>query len=133
MGKTRAQLSVELVIIATVMVGLLLAMYIVNDSLRTSWEDSRQMLLASSAATQAAMAINRAAAGGNGTKITFFSSASPDVASLSVFDLRSVRAYTLSGRFASAPLVTNNTNFTAGIPLNSQVTLVNYNGQVRIG
>ncbi len=122
-----------MVIIASVMVGLLLAVYLVNDSLRTTWEDSRQMLVASSAADRVALAINRAAAGGNGTKVTFFNEAEADVVSISLFDRRSVRAYAISGRYASAPLVTNNTNITANIPTGQAVTFINSGGQIRMG
>ena len=126
------QLSVELVIVAAVMVGLLLAMFLVNDHLSNAWEDQKQSLEAGAAANQAALAINRAVAGGNGTQISFDNSVGQDVVSVAIFDRRSVRAYYIYGGYASAPIVTNNTNITA-VPINRKVAVKNIEGRISLG
>lgn len=126
------QLSVEMVIIAAVMVGLLLSMFLVNENLRSGWEGQKESLEASTAANQLAIAINKAVAGGNGTAIAFSNIVGTDVTNMSVYDMRSVRAYYLSGGYYSAPLVTNNTNVTGAIPLNQGIIVRNIEGQITV-
>ncbi|MFA6489276.1 MAG: hypothetical protein WCT52_01195, partial [Candidatus Micrarchaeia archaeon] len=128
----RGQVSVELVIITSVMVGLLLVMLLVNNSLQTSWNSERQILEATSAASQVALAINRAAAGGDGTTISFINTVSPDVTRMEVFDRRTVRAYYKIGGYASSALVTNSTNISGNISLNTQLIIANTNGTITL-
>ncbi|MCX8198222.1 MAG: hypothetical protein N3F07_03465 [Candidatus Micrarchaeota archaeon] len=127
------QLSVEMVIIASAMVALLLAVFVLNEFLKSSWEEMKQSMQASLAAHQVAYAINRVSASGNSSSITFFNRAGPDVVRIEIFDKRSVRAYYIAGGFSSAPLVTNNTNITSEIPLNQLVTLRNIGGKISRG
>lgn len=127
----KGQSSVELVVIASVMLGLLAAMYLVNENLRQSWEEQRQSIQASEAASKVARAINAVAAGGNGTQFYFRNLVGADVANMSVFDRQSVRAYHVSGGFSSAQISTNNTNITA-IPINAGMLITNRNGLVSV-
>jgi len=129
----QGQVSVEMVIISSVMIGLLLAIFIVNDHLSNSWEEQKQGLEASSAANQVALAINRVSATGSGTQVSFLNRVGVDVTRIEIFNQRSVRAYYLNGRYSSAALVTNNTNFTDGIPTNQLVVVRNINGVISRG
>lgn len=122
-----------MVVIAAVMIGLLLAMFLVNEHLSSSWEQERESLQAGAAADRVALAINRASAGGNGTVISFANMVGPDVTNMSIYDGRSVRAYYLAGMYVSSPLITNRTNATGGIPLNQEVVARNVNGTIFIG
>ena len=128
----KAQLSVEMVIIAAVMIGLLLAMFLVNENLRSGWEGQKESLEASTAANQLAIAINKAVAGGNGTSITFANLVGADVTNMSIYDSRSVRAHYIAGSYSSAPLVTNNTNVTGDIPINQGIIIRNIDGKITI-
>lgn len=128
----RAQVSVELVLTTAIMASLLLAMLLVNDSLSTGWSYQRQYLEATQAATQAAIAANRAVAGGSGTQVTFTNTVAPSITNITVFDKRAIRAYFGAGGYASAALVTNMTNITGAIPLNRQVTFTNTGGTITV-
>ncbi len=127
------QVSVEMVIVSAIMVSLLLAMLLINSNLRASWDEQKQSLEATAAASQVAMAANRAAAGGDGTRISFVNSVGADVTRIIVFDNRAVRAYYSRGGYASIPLVTNNTNITGNVSLNQQIAVYNIGGTVFIG
>ncbi|MEM4633908.1 MAG: hypothetical protein QW275_02015 [Candidatus Anstonellaceae archaeon] len=127
------QISVEMVIISSAMIGLLLVMFVVNDFLNSSWEELKQSMQASAAADQVAHAINLASAGGNGTSISFFNRVGPDVVRIEVFGKRSIRAYYTAGGYASAALVTNNTNFNSDIPINQIVVFQNSGGIISGG
>jgi hypothetical protein len=132
-NQSSGQISVEMVILASVMVGLLLVIFLVNDHLNTSWEQLKQNMEASSAAGQVALAINRAASSGNGTQVAFLNRVGPDVTRVEIFNQRSVRAHYLAGGFASAALVTNNTNFSGDIPVNQLVVVRNIGGTISQG
>lgn len=131
-GMKKAQMSVELVITVAIMVSLLIVMYIVNDSLRGAWESQQQRLQASAATNQVAMAINAAAAGGDGTQVRFTNSVGPDVRNMSIYMSRAVEAYAASGISYSTPIVTNNTNMPGTIPINQEVAVVNTNGVITV-
>ena len=129
----KAQIAPEAVVIAGVMMFLLLSMYAVSVNLRAQWDEQKQSLEASAAASSLAQAINRVAAGENGTTMHYFNSAGPDVANMSIYQLRSLRAYYKAGGFASVALATNMTNTSAQtIPLNSYLWLNYTNGTVHI-
>ncbi len=132
MKGARGQLSVEMVIIAGVMMFMLLAIYMVNQHLRSAWETQKQWLEAGAAANQLAIAVNRAAAGGNSTTISFINSVGQDVTNMTIYEGRSVRAYFSQGGFYSVSLVTNRTNAQHGIPLNRGIIVVNNNDTVSI-
>ncbi len=114
------------------MIGLLLAMFLVNENLRSGWEEQKESLEASIAANQLAIAINKAVAGGNGTAVTFANAVGADVTNMSIYDWRSVRAYYIAGGYSSAPLVTNNTNVTGAIPINQGIIIRNIEGQITV-
>lgn len=131
-GGKKAQLSVEMVIIAAVMVSMLLVIYMVNANLNADWEAQKQLLSASAAANQLAFAINRAFAGGNGTQIFFLNSVGQGVLNVTLYSGRSVRAYTLAG-YASSPVVTNMTQVNISIPINRPVRVYNDGEKIIIG
>lgn len=129
----RAQVAPEAVLIAGVMMFLLLAMFAVSEHMRQQWDAERQSLQASSAANALAQQINLVAAGGNGTSVQYFNSAGGDITNMSIYNLRSLRAYYREGGFVSVALVTNNTNMSSPtIPLNVELWLNNTNGTVYI-
>jgi len=128
----RAQISVELAVIASIMVGLLLAIYIASGNLRIMWDEQRQSMEAGQVAFRVAFAINRAAAGGNGTTVKFFNSAPAGVENVTLYNGRTVRAYTLSGAYSSAGLVTNRTQASGAIPINQEIVCRNSNGTIII-
>jgi hypothetical protein len=128
----RGQLTVEMVVIAAIMIGLLVGMFLVNEYLSTSWEAQKESFEASSAASGLAMAINRAAAGGDGTIITRWNRVGTDIVNMSIYDHRSVRAYYFAGSYSSAPLITNNTNVAGAIPINQMLLIKNRNGTITI-
>src|SRR3989344_2671829 len=130
---TFGQVAPEALLIAGVMMFLLLAMYAVSEHLRQQGDAQRQSLQASSAANALAQQINSVAAGGNGTSVQFFNSAGGDVVNMSIYNLRSLRAYYKEGGYVSVALVTNNTNMSSPtIPLNVNLWLNNTNGTVYI-
>lgn len=127
--KPRGQMSAEMVIVASVAVMVLLGIYVVNGQLQTSWEGQKERLSASSASERAAMVINRVAAGGNGTFISFENTVPSEVTMMEIFEGRSVRAYYALGGYASSPIVTGNININE-IPLNQQVVVANEGGTI---
>ncbi len=132
-GWERGQVAPEAVLIAGVMMFLLLAMYAVSVNLGQQWAGQKQSLEATAAANSLAQAINRVAAGENGTMLHYFNSAGPDVANMSIYHLRSLRAYYKAGGFASVALATNGTDAGgSAIPLNAYLWLNYTNGTVYI-
>ena len=126
------QISAELMITVSSMMFLLLAIYIVNDSLRMTWEAQKERLEASTAANQVALAINRAVAGGDGTMISFGNMVSTSISNMSISPPRAVRAETHRGMASSTPIVTNNTNISVTIPLNREIVVRNIGGVITI-
>lgn len=114
------------------MVALLLVMYIVNDSLRLTWAAQKERLEASTAANQAALAINRAVAGGDGAVISFGNMVGTSISSMTISPPRAVRADTKSGMASSTPIITNNTNIPGNISLNRQIVVRNIGGVITI-
>jgi uncharacterized protein (UPF0333 family) len=132
MDEKRGQLSVEMVIIAGVMMLMLFTIYFANQHLRAAWETQKQRLQAGAAANQLAIAINRAAAGGNSTKVFFTNRVGQDVVNVTIYGGRSVRAYFAQGGFYSVSLVTNNTNVSGPVPLNRGIIVANSNDTIRV-
>jgi len=133
MARKRAQIAPEAVLIAGVMLFLLLAMYIVSAHMSAQWDVEKQRLEASSAANSLARTINAVAAGSNGTSIYFYNSVGPDVANMTIYQLRSLRAYYKEGGYESVALVTNETRMGAAtIPINAYLWLNNTNGTVYV-
>ena len=133
MSGNRAQIAPEAVLIAGVMLFLLLAMFIVSAHLGQQWNVEKQRLEASAAANSLARTINTVAAGGNGASVYFLNSVGPDVANMTIYQSRSLRAYYNEGGFESVALVTNDTNMSAAtIPLNVNLWLNNTGGKVYI-
>ena len=56
-----------------------------------------------------------------------------DVSNMSVYMSRSVQAYASSGVSYSTPIVTNDTNVSGAIPLDSDIVVSNNNGIISIG
>ena len=132
LNSCKGQVSVELIIITAVMASLLLLMLMVNNSLQQSWGAQKQVLEATAAANQVAIAMNRAAAGGDGTTVSFMNTVSPDITSIQIFDKRTVRAYYSEGGYASAALVTNDTNVSGSVPINRQVIVSNNGNTINL-
>jgi len=114
------------------MVLLLLVMYLVNQSLQQTWDGEKQVLEASSAANQVALAINRASAGGDGTQIRLNNFVGGDIANVTVSPPRAVTAYTWNGFSSSTPIVTNNTNISGNITINREIVVRNIGGTITI-
>ena len=114
------------------MMTLLLVMYLVNDSLRTTWDAQKESLEASTAANQVALAINRAVAGGDGTVVSFNNMAGTSIANMSISPPRSVRAETYQGMWSSTPIITNNTNVSGLMPMNKEIVVRNIGGIITI-
>ena len=91
------------------MLMFLLISMLINNSLETQSRETRQQLQASAAANQLALAINRVAAAGDGTQISFFNTAGPDVVSMDIFVGRSLQAGYSAGGYVTVPLSTNKT------------------------
>ena len=134
MGSPRhpGQISAELMITVSSMMTLLLVMYLVNDSLRVTWEGQKETLEASTASNQVALAINRAVAGGDGSVISFNNMVSTSIANMTISPPRAVRAETYRGMASSTPIITNNTNVTVSIPINKGVVVRNIGGVITI-
>jgi len=126
MSGKRAQIAPEAVLIAAVMLFLLLAMYIVSAHMSQQWDVEKQRMEASSAANALALEINSVAAGGNGTTAYYFNSAGPDVASMTIYQGRSLRAGYKEGGFESVALVTNRTKVGTNLLLNNAIPLNAY-------
>ena len=131
MGK--AQISVELVVMASVMLFLLLTMFVANENLSSSWERQKQSLQASAAADRVAAAVARASAFGNGTSVSFFNGVGPDVVNMSVFEGRSIIANTVSRVSVSVTTICNETSAPSGIPVNEEIVVRNSGGAIIIG
>ncbi|MCX6770338.1 MAG: hypothetical protein NT051_06745 [Candidatus Micrarchaeota archaeon] len=129
----KAQISVELVIMASVAMGVLLVAYLVNENLSASWERQKQKLEAGFAANSFALQVGKAVSGGNGTKIRYFNSAMDDVVLMEISENQSVLATTVSGVSATAPLTTRSIRASFGIPVNSEITLENREGIIVVG
>ncbi|MCX8197109.1 MAG: hypothetical protein N3G80_02210 [Candidatus Micrarchaeota archaeon] len=127
----KAQLSVELVIIAGVMLFFLFIIYVANQFLQSSWENQKQFLEAGSLANRFALAINRAAAGGNSTKIIFSIEASQSIKNITISG-RYVKIYYSASDFYPMPLVTNNTKMIGALLPNSNVIVENREGTIYI-
>jgi len=126
------QISAELMVTVSSMIALLLVMYIVNDSLRFTWEGQKQRLEASTASNQVALAINRAVAGGDGTVISFNNYVGGNIANITISPPRAVRAETLQGMAESTPIITNNTDVSGFIPINMEIVVQNTGGVITI-
>ena len=121
---------------------LLLVMYLVNDMLRFTWAGQREILEASTASNQVALAINRAAAGGDGTVISFNNKVSTSISKITISPPRAVRAETnrstvsINGTnqsmASSTPIITNNTNISGSIPMNREIVVRNIGGVITI-
>ena len=131
MGAQKGQISIEIVVIAGVMMAVLFTIFFVNRHLEDSWGVQKQRLEAGAAADQAALAINRAAAWGDSARILYHNAAGPDVTNISVYAGRSLRAYYREGGFYSVPLATNQTNISS-VPLNRDIVVENRNGTITI-
>ena len=125
------QISAELMITVSAMMTLLLVMYLVNDSLRLTWDSQKERLEASTAANQVALAINRAVAGGDGTVVSFNNKVSASIANMTISS-RSVHADTNHGMGSSTPIVTNNTAVSGVIPLNREIAVRNTGGVITV-
>lgn len=134
MGSQRqvGQISAELMITVSSMMALLLVMYLVNDTLRFTWEGQKERLEASTAANQVALAINRAVAGGDGTVISFRNSVSTSIANVTISPPRAVRAETLRGLWSSTPIITNSTNVSGTIPIDRDIVVRNVGGVITV-
>jgi len=126
-------MSVELIVTVSIMVSLLIVIFIVNDNLSYVWDRQKQRLEASNAANQVAMAINLASAGGHGTQIRFTNSVGPSVRNMTIYEKRSVQAYTRGDVSYATPIVTNNTDVPGTIPINQDILVANTNGVISIG
>ena len=144
MGSRRqmGQISAELMITVSSMMVLLLVMYLVNDMLRFTWAGQREILEASTASNQVALAINRAVAGGDGTVISFNNKVSASISKITISPPRAVRAETnrstvsINGTnqsmASSTPIITNNTNISGSIPMNREIVVRNIGGVITV-
>lgn len=128
----KAQVSVELAMMASVTMAILLVAYLVNDSLSSAWEGQRQKLQAGFAADRLAIGIGKAVSGGDGATVRFLNSVLPDVTVMEISENRSVVAYTIGGASATAPLSTSNISVPSGIPINSELVIRNSGGAITI-
>ncbi len=113
MDKLRAQIVPESVAVVILMMAFLLAMYMVNQNLEAQSASLKQQMQAGNAANQMASAINRVAAEGDGSQMSFFNSVGPAVSAMDIFSGRSLRAYTASCSYVSVPLATNKTSISS--------------------
>ena len=127
-----AQVSIELVMVATMALGILLVIYIANNMISSSWENEKQKIEASFAADRIALQVGRAVAGGDGTTVRFFNRVGNDVSGISLLYNRSISATTVSNLRYSAPLVTSDVEAPGGIPLNAEIRITNSNGRISI-
>ncbi|GEM_PF-2827453 len=130
----KAQIAPEAVLVAGVMLFFLLSVYIASGHLKQQNAILGQSLQASAAASQVAIAINKVAAAGNGSKIVFFNSAAKGVSNITIYGGRAVKAACKAGCYVSVPLSTNNTILSGStIPLNSNIYVNNTEGTIYIG
>ncbi|MFA6214580.1 MAG: hypothetical protein WC717_04860 [Candidatus Micrarchaeia archaeon] len=130
--KSSGQISAELMVTVSSMVLLLLVIYIVNDSVRFTWAGQKETLEASTAANQVALAINRAAAGGDGTQVKFNNFVGDNIENITISPPRAVRAATTNGFWSSTPIITNSTNVSGTIPINQELVVRNINGVITV-
>jgi hypothetical protein len=128
----KAQVSIELVMMAAMALGILLVIYLSNNMVSSSWENEKQRIEASFAADRMALSIGRAVAGGDGTVVRFFNRVGPDIVGFNLTYNRSISVRTVGGLRHSAPLVTSNISAPGGIPANAEITITNSNGQITI-
>ena len=133
MQQTRGQVSAELMVTISAMLILLMAMYFADQTIESSWNGEKDIMLASTASNQVALAINRVAAGGNGTQMVFNNYVGGSVANITINPPRAVRATTINGRWSTTAIITNNTNISGTIPINQDVVVTNTGGVITIG
>jgi len=132
MQQTRGQISAELMVTVSAMLILLMAMYFADQTIESAWGGQKEIMLASTASNQVALAINRVAAGGNGTQMEFNNYVGGTVVNVTIDHPRAVRATTINNLWATTPIITNNTNITGAIPINQDVVVKNTNGVITI-
>jgi len=132
MQQIRGQISAELMVTISAMVLLLMAMYLADQTIESSWSGEKDIMLASTASNQVALAINRVAAGGSGTQMVFNNYVGGSVANITISPPRAVRATTTSGRWSTTAIITNNTNISGTIPINQDVVVKNTGGVITI-
>ncbi len=132
MQQTRGQVSAELMVTISAMIILLMAMYLADQTIESSWNGEKDIMLASTASNQVALAINRVAAGGNGTQMVFNNYVGGSIANITVNPPRAVRATTINGRWSTTAIITNNTNISGTIPINQDVVVKNTGGVITI-
>ena len=130
--KGRGQVSLEIVATAGVMLMLLFTMLLVNQHLQGIWDVQKQQLEASAAANQLAIAINRAAAGGNSTRLLFSNEVGPDITNISIYDGKAVRAYFSQGGVYSVAIVSSDVNVSGNVPLDQEIAVQNSNGTISV-
>ena len=133
MQQIRGQVSAELMVTISAMMILLMAMYLADQTIESSWNGEKDIMLASTASNQVALAINRVAAGGNGTQMVFNNYVGGSIANITVNPPRAVRATTINGRWSTTAIITNNTNISGTIPINQDVVVANTGGVITIG
>ena len=132
MQQTRGQVSAELMVTISAMIILLMAMYLADQTIESSWNGEKDIMLASTASNQVALAINRVAAGGNGTQMVFNNYVGGSIANITINPPRAVRATTINGRWSTTAIITNNTNISGTIPINQDVVVKNTGGVITI-
>ena len=133
MQQIRGQVSAELMVTISAMIILLMAMYLADQTIESSWNGEKDIMLASTASNQVALAINRVAAGGNGTQMVFNNYVGGSIANITINPPRAVRATTINGRWSTTAIITNNTNINGTIPINQDVVVANTGGVITIG
>ena len=132
MQQIRGQVSAELMVTISAMIILLMAMYLADQTIESSWNGEKDIMLASTASNQVALAINRVAAGGNGTQMVFNNYVGGSIANITINPPRAVRATTINGRWSTTAIITNNTNISGTIPINQDVVVKNTGGVITI-
>jgi len=128
----KGQVSAELMVTISAMLILLMAMYLADQTIESSWNGQKEIMLAATASNQIALAINRVAAGGNGTQMEFNNYVGGTVVNVTINPPRAVRATTINGLWATTAIITNNTNISGNIPINQDVVVKNTNGVITI-
>ncbi len=128
----RGQVSTEVVLICAVMLFFLLAIYLSNEHMRQQTLELGRRLQASAAANQLALAVDKAASGGDGARVPLFNSVGTDVKNVTIYDGRAVRAYYRGGGYVSVPLSTNQTSSLEVVPINEEIVVRNSNGTIVI-
>jgi hypothetical protein len=131
-SRLRGQISAELMVTVSAMMLLLIVIYLVNGTLQSIWDNQKGRLEASTAANQVALAINRAVAGGDGTQVKFNNAVGASIANITISPPRAVKAVTYGGMASSTPIITNNTNISAPIPMNREIVVRNNRGTITV-